>query len=253
MTTFNPTDESLITGLSPVLWIDFSDAATVTTASGNVSQVDDKSGNGYHFTQSTAGSRPAYISAAQNGLNVARFDGSADFLSLGSSALFQNVGGGSIYIVRKIDVAPPAVGQNLWDSSNGTSTSRTYIRVTATNLMGIGGRRLDADTFSFSTGSATMDTAYGITTAVYNWTNSDTFTYDDKASDLTNTSFQTSGSTSNTAAHSATIGASAGGASFFDGDIAEIIAFHAVHTATQRDTVLNFLGFKWGLFTLDVV
>ena len=59
--------------ITTALWLDAADASTVTTVSGNVSQWDDKSGNGRHATQSTSARRPAYTSAGQNGLNVITF------------------------------------------------------------------------------------------------------------------------------------------------------------------------------------
>jgi hypothetical protein len=57
------------------VWIDTADPATITTVSGNISQASDKSGNGFHATQSGLTQRPAYVSAEINGLNIARFDG----------------------------------------------------------------------------------------------------------------------------------------------------------------------------------
>lgn len=50
--------------------IDPSDSASVTLVSSAVSQVDDKSGNGYHATQVTSGSRGTVSAAALNGLDV---------------------------------------------------------------------------------------------------------------------------------------------------------------------------------------
>lgn len=61
--------------LSPALWLDASDTATITSSGGSVSQWDDKSGNNHHVTQSTAGAKPTTGSATQNGLNVLSFDG----------------------------------------------------------------------------------------------------------------------------------------------------------------------------------
>lgn len=66
--------------ITTALWLDASDASTVTTVSGAVSQWNDKSGNGRNATQSTAASRPTYTTAGQNGLNVTTFDGVNDHL-----------------------------------------------------------------------------------------------------------------------------------------------------------------------------
>jgi hypothetical protein len=68
---FNPRS---IAGLAA--WWDASDASTITTVSGVVSQWNDKSGNGRNFTQATAANRPAVITAGRNGRNVISFGGS---------------------------------------------------------------------------------------------------------------------------------------------------------------------------------
>lgn len=81
---FVPTD---ISGC--VLWYDFSDADTMFTDAGStkvandadlIYQINDKSGNGYNASQSSAGSRPAYKINIQNGLSTGYFNN--DKLSL---------------------------------------------------------------------------------------------------------------------------------------------------------------------------
>lgn len=74
---FNP---KTISGL--VGWWDPSDSATVTTVSGAVSQLNDKSGLGRNATQGTANNRPSYTGTI-NGKNVMTFDGSNDRLVTG--------------------------------------------------------------------------------------------------------------------------------------------------------------------------
>ena len=53
---FSPRD---ITGCQ--LWLDAADTTNMTLVSGNVSQLNDKSGNGRNLTQATAGNRPSYV------------------------------------------------------------------------------------------------------------------------------------------------------------------------------------------------
>jgi hypothetical protein len=75
--------------VSPHLWLDPSDLSTLfqtddtstpVTADGQtVGRVNDKSGNGFHLTQSTAGSRPLYKTAG--GLHWLEFDGVDNYLS----------------------------------------------------------------------------------------------------------------------------------------------------------------------------
>lgn len=72
---FSPSD---LAGLKA--WYDASDAATITSSGGAVSQWNDKSGNGLHLSQGTAANRPTTGSATRNSLNVLSFDGSDDNL-----------------------------------------------------------------------------------------------------------------------------------------------------------------------------
>lgn len=58
--------------LSPAIWAD--DSSSVTDVSGNASQWDDKSGNGYHFTAGS-GRRPQILPSVLNGRRVLRFNG----------------------------------------------------------------------------------------------------------------------------------------------------------------------------------
>lgn len=68
-------------GAALALWLDASDAATVTLSGSNVSQWEDKSGNARDFSQGVAGTQPAYALASINGLNTISFDGTNDALA----------------------------------------------------------------------------------------------------------------------------------------------------------------------------
>lgn len=85
LATSRPTD---ITGL--VSWHDFSDQSTLYTDAGttlvtadaqSIYQVNDKSGNGYHVIQATAGARPLYKVNLLNGKSGALYDGTDDVLT----------------------------------------------------------------------------------------------------------------------------------------------------------------------------
>jgi hypothetical protein len=88
--------------LSPSAWLDASDAATITIDTGAVYQWDDKSGNDNHCvyrpssgTTYDPARSPVVAAAAQNGLDVLRFDGSNDrlHLSVNIKTLFGFTGG----------------------------------------------------------------------------------------------------------------------------------------------------------------
>lgn len=58
-----------------VAWWDASDTGTITESSGAVSQIDDKSGNLEHMTQSPGSAQPTTGTRTQNSLNVLDCDG----------------------------------------------------------------------------------------------------------------------------------------------------------------------------------
>jgi hypothetical protein len=85
------------------LWLDASDATSITLTSGAVSQWNDKSGNGRHFSQGTAAKRPNVTSAEINGLDVVTFDGTNDYLTavttVSNWAWLNDADGVSMYFV----------------------------------------------------------------------------------------------------------------------------------------------------------
>jgi hypothetical protein len=81
--------------ITTALWLDFSDASTLTLDSALIDQADDKSGNERHAT-STSSARPTLAEEAINGLDVARFGGSQNM-----SAGQPFTGTGSVWYVQK--------------------------------------------------------------------------------------------------------------------------------------------------------
>jgi hypothetical protein len=63
-----------------LLWLDASDAATITSSGGLVSTWADKSGGGNNANQATGTKQPTTGSTTQNGKNVLAFDGTSDFM-----------------------------------------------------------------------------------------------------------------------------------------------------------------------------
>lgn len=73
-------------------WHDAQDGSTITQSGGDISQWDDKSGNGHHATQATAVDQPIYNTSGINGLPAVEFDG-LEFLTIADSADFDsNIG-----------------------------------------------------------------------------------------------------------------------------------------------------------------
>lgn len=66
-----------------VAWYDPTDATTITQAGGFVSQINDKSSNGYHLAQGTGANQPAYVVGGVNGNNTIQFAGNHWLLNTG--------------------------------------------------------------------------------------------------------------------------------------------------------------------------
>jgi hypothetical protein len=83
------------------LWLDASDASTITSAGGLVSQWSDKSGNGRHATQPTSGSQPTYTGTA---------------LSFGSSSRFMSgaMAANSFPTSMQVTVVSTSIGSNTY-------------------------------------------------------------------------------------------------------------------------------------------
>lgn len=87
--------------LSPALWLDASDAATITSSGGSVSEWRDKSGNGRTVTQGTSTAQPTTGTATQNGLNVLSFDG-GDSLGNATLSAFNFLHDGTVHIIALV-------------------------------------------------------------------------------------------------------------------------------------------------------
>lgn len=144
----------------PKLWLD--DQSPITLASSAVSVWGDRSGNAWDVSQSTAANRPV-LGSGLNGRRTILFDGVNDILTSGANGrgLFRNVTYGYIFsVVKKIAADGSAIDRAITGNIRGGAT--TGIRagqylggagVGGANIHGAGGRRLDTDSFAFSSGS----------------------------------------------------------------------------------------------------
>jgi hypothetical protein len=255
----------LATGLNPKsiaglsAWWDFSDSAQITLNSGNISQILDKSNAGRTASQGTASSQPARITSAQNGLSMARFDGSNDHLTYGTD-LFTFTGAATIFVVCK--------GMVNLNSRYGMflheyRANRTSVNV-APGLFDASQRgfRPGIDAYSGQTydtaanfGSPTQTNAAVVQ---FYWENWSTHHNDGKTLIGVNNdseSLTSRGSSALTFSTSATLrhigsGQGAGsltGVAAIEGDIGEILVWTAALNASQRSAVRRALGRKWGI------
>ena len=236
------------------LWLDASDAATLydatsggslVAADGAVARWEDKSGNAEHVTQGTLANRPLRKTSVQNSRDVVRFDGSNDILSRTTNNVIRNTSFASIFCVRKIT----SVTAVPWVIGVGINSAATTVRAlmdlnrNSTGKCGSGGRRLDADSFASVQGATNYSTsAFQIQGAIFNYSATTLQVQLNGTMDGQSTSFQTSGSVPDTSSAGINIGSNPG-ASWFNGDIAEIVV---CSLSAETERIEGYLAWKWG-------
>jgi hypothetical protein len=194
-------------------------------------------------SQGTGANQPTKQTAS--GETVVRFDKTNDRLTLNGDGLTvtQNVTGVTVFArVKPSDVT----GTNVILAFNNGATAGSH-RLILRELTNwdAGGRRLDADTFAqISGGTAASTTSIAVLSLVADYTNTDLFLYLDGVAAGQNTSWLTTGSTSNTASLSAAIGSTTDSTpvEFWGGDVYEILVYDRVLDAAERQQVEAFLG-----------
>jgi len=104
----------------------FTDTARTTpvSADGNaVAGWADKSGNGNHLQQATAGNRGLYKTAIQNGRSVLRLDGVDDFINGVSNFVWSSASGVTICVLAKYAAYASGTNTLCGQRANGTPSS----------------------------------------------------------------------------------------------------------------------------------
>lgn len=225
-----------------ILWYDFSDASTVTIATG-ISAVVDKSPSGVTLTQAVGASQPTYITGALNGHNVARFNGIAQTLSNTSSTLLRGQSSWSMYIVGK-NTATSSQSVMVQISAAATPVSRAVMgfnRVTAGDLF-LAARRQDADTIAVLEAPAPYGSNYGIFHGSVDLNSTTGILKTNGVPIISSSSFLTAGVIDNDFGTIAIGNAINGGTNFFTGDIGEILLFSPILSPINEARLLGYLG-----------
>ena len=213
----------------------------VHTSSGKVTDWDDLGPNDENADQSTGSERPGYIDDGLNGNPVVRFDGSNDVLETNLDFGADEHSELSIYSVYKPDVDGAG---SPWGNSDGNWDRYIVDNSSLNNAVSTGPGGSPANN---------LDDVDGLFTA--NFPTLSCAVFDE---DNTNAShIQVNGGMPEhfTAGHDPQsdndfkIG-SDGNTNYFDGDIAEIIAYDNVHNSTERRQIETYLAIKYGV-TLD--
>lgn len=253
---FNPATLSGLTG-----WWDASDSATLFTttggsttvaADGEVARLEDKSGNGRHFIQSTSSFRPLRKTLVKNGLDVLRFDGTDDRLVVQTGAIdpdwsmsqILSSTASTVFVVAKAtavstdDSGDVRANDHVFSDWNiGANTGRHgYVALRSNGTALVYGR----------------DTAIRQASLSYSAGDWKVFSARHDGTDL---AFRINGGSPATVALSTqqftnngpAIGTNADVSQFFDGDFAELIVCNVALSAADRETVENYLLNKWGI------
>ncbi len=242
-TKYDPTDISYCK-----LWLDGADLSTITETSGNVSQWDDKSGNGYNFTKPTQAGTPSLSNIGA--LNCLDFDmGLDDALYNTDSNLYMTtwLGNSTWFVVFKsdTDTAPTSYGNQMVGTAYTTGLMFAGINVNA-SAFGAGGN--DSTNFWNDTNdySAYVDDI-PVTQAqvVCGYRDGTTQAIiDQDGNTASNTS--SAGVFANHTFVGGAVKSSNGKIQHpYDGKIGEVIMYSRKLTTTEIDEVMNYLKTKW--------
>lgn len=220
--------------IQTALWLDAADVSTVRTVSGAVNQWDDKSGNGRHATQSTAGSRPTYSSTGFNSLPGITFDGSDDQMQHGCTQSGQY----TVIAVYKINSTQTGYRGVISVGPNSTGGTMLLARTT-TSFVGSYGTTDINSTFAYVNGQsviAVIEDDNGSATKSF-WVNgaaAGTFTDNPSGQPIAHIGGLTSVQSQAAAQHTSMT-------------LAECLALPVVATAIVRQKLEGYLAWKWGL------
>lgn len=224
------------------LWLDASDASTFTYSSGTrVSQWNDKSANGYHFTQSNTTYQPDRVSS-QNGLSAVKMKVTSQIYYMSNSSFNYASSAFTVLAVARYNLG----NYSALLSRNSTSG----LQIGAGSTPGGGGRYLAISRIGQATDDSSLSVAFNETAQV---------TY--KSAGISSGSVTVQIYKNGTAASGTetlsslgsgdqtNIGASTnGGGDNFgdDGFICEILVYPSQLSDTDRALVENYLRAKWG-------
>jgi len=237
-TSFNPLT------LSPALWLDAADSATLFQSNGGsaagadgdpVGYWLDKSGNNNHATQTSGSNKPTLKTVIQNSKNIVRTNGTSSFMTI--STMTMNAPFSFYLVVKKTNVSAvlELAGNNA--SSNrylfeNYSDSKTYYPF-----------KNSSNTSLNIFVSGTMD-IYSSFVLLNASTDGTTGTLKRNNVATTNTP-QSSASATNGSWNLLFKGY---GGSFSSMDLAETLWFQSAHDDTTQTLVINYLNAKWGVY-----
>ena len=237
---------TLVTGAATSLqiWFDGADITqfqpTNPSDGDGITQWNDKSNFAHNANPEGSPAnqvRPTYQTAEQNSLSVVEFDGTDDCLSINPVAWVRGLQNFTFFVVAKYD----GTGSTRFLST--TDTDDIVIKNTGTEItVGMAGA-------TAVTSSLALNTGYHIHTLVFDGTlsgdaNRLKYRYDGTQKSLAFTG--TVGTAIDNMVDKFLIGCG-DGTGFFDGQIAEVIAFQQTLDGTDLGDIESYLTTKWGM------
>lgn len=229
------------------IWIDFSArlastteyAAQNTQISNRFSSVINLANNADNIpslTQSVATDRPTV--ASDLGKTVATF--SSDWVDILAPPGFASIAQITIVAVLK----PTSSLGTVLRVSTSTNTGRVALE--AGNVIRMGGRRLDSNSFQTLAGTTTTTDTWVVAAGSIDYQNSTVRVYVNGVEDVTPlTTFQTAGVTSATTPTFIRLGT--GTTEYFPGSMAEILVYLKLLTDDEMAAITRYLRTKWGI------
>jgi hypothetical protein len=251
-------DPSLIT---TALWLDAADSLTVTADGSNlVSQVNDKSGNGRHFTAS-AGARPTYSANTLNSRSVFTYGGSQWLTSNASAATWNflhQAGGAEVVGVWKAgNTSDPNTLYGFWGTSGGSvnnqgiyqrwddraanSFNDTVIIAAATS------GNFYFDVSANGEHPANTGTILGASLNLATATAADKMRHVVNGTILAGTNTDATSPSTSTASFTLQLGAAGNNVWPLTGYVAEFLVFASQLSTLNRQKTEGYLAHKWGL------
>jgi hypothetical protein len=231
-------------------WLDAADASTLTLSGSDVTGWADKSGNARNAVERSSLTRPVYSVTSFNSLPGLSFNGTDQNLIINNAGnLTQNIGALSLFCAVQPSAPSNSINRTFWSTSIGTGPEdRIGFTFTLDQKLRVGGRRLDSDSFASVSSSGSFNTSPAIAAFYRNWSagNGSIF-YNGNAGDPLDSSFGTSGNTSNTASQAVRLGSTSANLNFFQGIVSEVIVITGVPVQADRQRIEGYLAHKWGL------
>jgi hypothetical protein len=237
--SFNP---SYLDGL--IAWWDAADSTTFTYSSGTVvSQWNDKSGNGYHFSQGTLSKQPSR-SGSMNGKATVVFDGSNDSMSTISTV--DMAPGQQISVAVVFSSVENADQSFLEQTSNYNNNAGSFrFARNATNTIGFGKRGVSL--YSAYNNALLVGTEPIVAIAIHDGTLTTSESWVGVNDFLPNNVVVNNNTNSDNINSTIFLASRNNSSIFLNGEIAEIIVTRSAWSRNTRIDVQNYLATKWGV------